>query len=163
MNAVPKEQKKSGVKSDVATQTALYIFFGFQWFTVQNCGETCGELRNNGYQIAGYFFKKIFYSILQYDYYIMKDTLQGYQSRCREIPFAAYGNFSRVLSSEDPGHREWGNVRKNNLQSTVKEPGKPTATRMEEVPTLSFLDRVHWKWEGRKRIGRVICPGSGRP
>ena len=34
----------------------------------------------------------------------------------------------RVLSSEDAGHRDWRNVRKNNIQNTAKEPKKPTTT-----------------------------------
>uniref|UniRef100_A0ABM5G160 Coiled-coil domain-containing protein 170 isoform X6 n=1 Tax=Pogona vitticeps TaxID=103695 RepID=A0ABM5G160_9SAUR len=34
-----------------------------------------------------------------------------------------------VLSSEDAGHRNWRNVRKNNLQNTAKEPEKPTTTK----------------------------------
>ena len=34
----------------------------------------------------------------------------------------------RLLSSEDAGHRDWRNVRKNNLQNTAKEPEKPTTT-----------------------------------
>ena len=33
-----------------------------------------------------------------------------------------------LLSSEDAGHRDWQNVRKNNLQKTTKEPEKPTTT-----------------------------------
>ena len=33
-----------------------------------------------------------------------------------------------LLSSEDAGHRDWRNVRKNNLQNTAKEPEKPTTT-----------------------------------
>ena len=33
-----------------------------------------------------------------------------------------------MLSSEDAGHRDWRNVRKNNLQNTAKEPEKPTTT-----------------------------------
>ena len=34
-----------------------------------------------------------------------------------------------VLSSEDAGHRDWRNVRKNNLQNMAKEPEKPTTTK----------------------------------
>uniref|UniRef100_A0ABM5FK34 Extracellular tyrosine-protein kinase PKDCC isoform X1 n=1 Tax=Pogona vitticeps TaxID=103695 RepID=A0ABM5FK34_9SAUR len=34
----------------------------------------------------------------------------------------------RVLSSEDASHRDWRNVRKNNLQNKAKEPEKPTTT-----------------------------------
>ena len=37
----------------------------------------------------------------------------------------------RVLSSQDAGHRDWWNVRKNNLQNTAKEPEKPTTTTSE--------------------------------
>ena len=33
-----------------------------------------------------------------------------------------------LLSSEDDGHRDWQNVRKNNLQNMAKEPEKPTTT-----------------------------------
>ena len=33
-----------------------------------------------------------------------------------------------MLSSEDAGHRDWRNVRKNNLQNMAKEPEKPTTT-----------------------------------
>ena len=33
-----------------------------------------------------------------------------------------------VLSSEDAGHRDWQNVRKNNLQNMAKEHEKPTTT-----------------------------------
>ena len=34
-----------------------------------------------------------------------------------------------LQSSEDAhGHRDWQNVRKNNLQNTAKEPEKPTTT-----------------------------------
>ena len=32
------------------------------------------------------------------------------------------------LSSEDASHRDWRNVRKNNLQNMAKEPKKPTTT-----------------------------------
>ena len=33
-------------------------------------------------------------------------------------------SWHRVLSSEDAGHRDWRNIRKNNLQNTAKEPEK---------------------------------------
>ena len=33
-----------------------------------------------------------------------------------------------LLSSEDAGHRDWRNVRKNHLQNTAKKPEKPTTT-----------------------------------
>ena len=33
-----------------------------------------------------------------------------------------------LLSSEDAGHRDWWNVRQNNLQNTAKEPEKSTTT-----------------------------------
>ena len=36
----------------------------------------------------------------------------------------------RVLSSEDAGHRDWRNIRKNNLQNMAKELEKPTTTNM---------------------------------
>ena len=32
---------------------------------------------------------------------------------------------SWVLSSEDAGHRDWRNVRKDNLQNTAKDPKNP--------------------------------------
>ena len=46
----------------------------------------------------------------------------------------------RLLSSEDAGHRDWQNVRKNNLQNTAKEPEKPTTTidTLSPIWTLSF-------------------------
>ena len=37
--------------------------------------------------------------------------------------------FIGVQSSEDAGHRDWRNVRKNKLQNTAKEPEKPTTTK----------------------------------
>ena len=46
----------------------------------------------------------------------------------------------RVLSSEDAGHRDWQNVRKNYLQNTAKEPKKPTTTSdVMIVFILNFL------------------------
>ena len=36
-----------------------------------------------------------------------------------------------LQSSEDAGHRDWQNVRKNNLQKKAKEPQKPTTTAVE--------------------------------
>ena len=32
----------------------------------------------------------------------------------------------KKLATEDAGHRDWRNVRKNNLQNMAKEPEKPT-------------------------------------
>ena len=34
----------------------------------------------------------------------------------------------RVLSSEDAGHRDWRNDKKNKLQNMAEEPEKPTTT-----------------------------------
>ena len=34
-----------------------------------------------------------------------------------------------LLSSEDAGHRDWRNVRKNHLQNTAKKPEKPRTTK----------------------------------
>ena len=54
----------------------------------------------------------------------------------------------RVLSSEDAGHRDWQNVRKNNLQNMPKEPEKPRTT----IRNINSLDKgrerkVMRKWD----------------
>ena len=49
----------------------------------------------------------------------------------------------RVLSSEDAGHRDWRNVRKNNLQNTAKEPEKPTTT-IDSRFLFMFKPDVDW-------------------
>ena len=49
-----------------------------------------------------------------------------------------------MLSSEDAGHRDWRNVRKNNLQNMAKEPEIPTTTILITVLhacfKLSFIE-----------------------
>ena len=44
-----------------------------------------------------------------------------------------------LQSSEDAGHRDWRNVRKNNLQNMAKEPEKPTTTILGLIFRLGFI------------------------
>ena len=52
-------------------------------------------------------------------------TREGFHSRDVMV---VVGFLDSVLSSEDAGHRDWQNVRKNNLQNMAKQPEKPTTT-----------------------------------
>ena len=51
-----------------------------------------------------------------------------------------------LLFSEDAGHRDWRNVRKNNIQNTAKEPEKPTTTIRSRPWKLSRIQCENsWK------------------
>ena len=46
------------------------------------------------------------------------------------------------MSSEGAGHRDWRNVRKNNIHNTAKEPEKPTTTILHLVTYSRHPDTV---------------------
>ena len=49
-----------------------------------------------------------------------------------------------LLSSEDASHRDWRNVRKNNLQNTAKEPKNPQQPLDPGHESLREVSTVRW-------------------
>ena len=58
---------------------------------------------------------------------------------------------NKKLPSEDAGHRDWQNVRKNNLQNMAKEPEKPTTTNNKKpLQEKGDIDVSKWYIDRRE-------------